>query len=99
MGYFQTQPKENTELIRQIEAWFSTMKSVMTTSTMAAATHNPPLTVTSQRTTFCVMCSALGSPCPLFSPPALTVSPPHSNWSDMKEEEVWDGEKQKEKEH
>ena len=65
---------------------------------MVTARPNPTITVTSQRATYCVTCSALGKPCPLFSLPALTVSPPHSNWSDTEEEEDWDGKRQKKKE-
>ena len=63
------------------------------------ATTNPPITVTSQRTTYCMMCSALGRPCSIFSPVVPTVSLPHSNWSDSEKEGDWDGERQKEKEH
>ena len=86
--------KEDT--LRQMEALFAITNPVKATPAMFAATLNPPITVNSQRTNQCVMCSALGRPCPTFFPPALTVSLPHSNWSDT-ESEDWDGEKQKEK--
>ena len=74
------------------------MKPVTAALAMVTATPNPPITVTSQRATYCVMCSALGRPCPFFSLPAPTVSAPHSNWSDIEEEEDWDGERQRENE-
>ena len=62
-------------------------------------THQPFLSqqqALNQLTEYCVMCSSLGKPCPMFTPPALTFSLQHSNWSDV--EEDWDDEKQKEKE-
>ena len=74
------------------------MKPVTATPATVTATPNLPITVTSQRTTFCVMCSALSKPCPLFSPPAPVVSPPHSNWPDTEMEEDWGEERQKEEE-
>ena len=79
-------------------AWFSAIKSAMATLAMVAAIPNPPLTVTSQRATYCAMCSSLSRPCPIFFLPAPTVSLPQSNWLDTEEEEDWDGERQKEKE-
>ena len=63
---------------------------------MIPAVLNPPAPVTNQRSTYCVMCTALGRLCPALSP--LTVSPPHSNWSDSDSAKDWDGKRQKEKE-
>ena len=53
---FKTQPKENTTLTSQMETWLSATKSAMAILAMVAATPNPPLTVNSQRETYCVMC-------------------------------------------
>ena len=60
---------------------------------MVATTPNLPITQTSQGTTQCATCSALGRPCPTLFPPAHTVSPHHSNWSDKEESEDLYGEK------
>ena len=75
------------------------MKSVTATPATVTATPNPPITVTSQRATYCAMCSALGKPYLLFCSPAPTVSLPHSNLSNTEKEEDWDGERQKENKH
>ena len=82
-----------------METWFSTTKPVIATPAMVKATPYLSVPVTSQRAISCVMCSALGRSYPSFSPPAPTISPPNSNWSDTEEQEDWDGERQKEKEH
>ena len=77
---------------------FSTTKPVTAAPANIAAIPNTPITVTNQRSTYCVTCSALGRPHPTFFLPIPTVSLPHSNWSDSEEEEDWDGERQKGKE-
>ena len=91
---FNAQLKEDST--RQMETPFTITNLITATPAMFAATPNPPITVTSQISIYCVMCSALGRPCPTFFPPAPTVSPPYSNWSDTGEED-WDGEKQRER--
>ena len=62
----------------------------MTVPATVVATPNLPTTKTppasTERSTNCKMCSALGKPCPLFDPPAPTVSPPNSDWSDVEED-------------
>ena len=100
---FTTQPRaaEDSMQTWKMEAPFTITKPVMaaptnpnTISATIPSVPNPPIPVTSQnRSTYCVMYTALHRPCPTFSPP--TVSQPHSDWSDSEEEEDWDGTRQK----
>ena len=84
------QPKEE-----QINVTFTMAAPVMTAPDVVAAIPNSPTTLptTKERTVFCKTCSALGRPCPLFTPPAPTVSLPHSDWSNVDED--WDRGRQK----
>ena len=85
-----------------MEALFTVTKPVTaaptnpnTISATIPAVPSPPIPVFShKRSTYCVMCTALGRPCPTLFPP--TISPPNPNWSGSdEEEEDWDGERQK----
>ena len=86
-------PKEE-----QMKNTFTMAIPVTTTPATVAAVTNSPTTLpaSKERRVFYQTCSALGRPCPLFALPASTVTPPHSDWSDV--EEDWDGERQKEEE-
>ena len=79
-----------------MEVPYAITNSIKATPATVAAAPYPPITVTRQRTNQCMISSVLGRPCSTFFLPTLTVSLPHSNWSNM-ESEDWDGEKQIEK--
>ena len=86
-----TQPKEE-----QMKATFAMAAPVMATLVMVAFTPNVPITSTlpaSTERTACEMCSVLARPCLLFTPPAPTISQPHSDWFNFEVEEDWDGER------
>ena len=93
-------PNKGTTLyLKPTEVTFNITTPVSAMPAMVAATPNPPAIpkpTASTQSTYCVMCSALGKPCPMFTLPTLTFSLEHSDWSDV--EEDWDDEKQKVKE-
>ena len=89
----------------EIEGCYMPTKAAMPTFmpspaivTMMPTVPNPPATPNLQvstATNYCEICKTWGRPCPMHTKPALPVSPPHLDWSDI---EDWDGEIQKERE-
>ena len=85
---------------KQTKATFTITAPVTATPAMVIVTPNlptiPNLPVSTERSAYCVMCLALGKPCPMFTLSVPAVSLPHSDWSDCDVEEDWDGQMQKE---